>query len=136
MPVQHKITGTRAKPRKKSRKGTSGRQIATLLTNEGSTPVVIRAATLEKFARRHPDLGRALAELTAEGKLSGVRSDKISARVDPGVLAAAAEQLGFAASEVSDVVNASLALAAAPDRFKAWLRSGGDKIPDEFELAI
>jgi hypothetical protein len=119
-----------------SRGGASGGQFAKLLADDSSAHVVIRKASLEKFARRHPDLGRSLAELAAEGKVSGVRSDKISARVDPGILAAAAERLGFAEGEVSDVVNASLALAAAPDRFKEWLRSGGDQIPGDFELAI
>jgi hypothetical protein len=43
-------------------------------------------------------------------------------RVDPGVFAAAAGEPHLAETEVSAVVNASLALAAAPDRFKAWLR--------------
>jgi hypothetical protein len=33
-------------------------------------------------------------------------------------------------------VNASLALAAAPDRFKTWLRETKDTLPDDFELAV
>jgi hypothetical protein len=92
--------------------------------------------TIAKLARRNPDIGRALAVLAAEGKVAGIRSGKISARVDPGIFAAAAAQLGLAESEVSDVVNASLAIAAAPDRFKAWLKRSGDALPDDFTLAI
>ena len=92
--------------------------------------------TITRLAQRNPDVGRALARLAAEGKVAGVRSDKISARVDPGIFSAAAAQLGLAESEVSDVVNASLAIAAAPDRFKAWLTDSGDTLPDDFALAI
>ncbi len=46
--------------------------------------------------------------LAAEGKVACARSAKISVRVDPGVLAAAAARFGMAESDVSDVVNASL----------------------------
>ncbi len=83
---------------------------------------------------RDPALDRALAELAARGALTGARSQKVSARVDPGVLAAAAERLGLA--HPSDVINASLALAAAPDRFKAWLRATTDRLTDDFEPAL
>ena len=82
------------------------------------------------------EVARARAELSARGQVSGARSRKISARVDPAILAAAAERLGLPESEISEVVNASLALTAAPDTFKNWLRHGGGTIPDDFELAI
>jgi hypothetical protein len=88
-----------------------------------------------KRKHRHPDIDRAFEALAAEGKLAGARSVKISARVDPGVLAAAAARFGLAESDVSDVVNASLAVAAAPDRFKAWWNDPGDPLPDDFQLA-
>jgi hypothetical protein len=91
---------------------------------------------ITKLALRNPDIGRAFARLAAAGKVAGVRSGKISARVDPRIFAAAAAELGLAESEVSDVVNASLAIAAAPDRFKTWLKDSGDALPDDFELAI
>ena len=81
-----------------------------------------------------PALDRALAELAAQGAITGARSQKVSARVDPGVLAAAAARLGL--TQPSDVINASLALAAAPDRFKAWLRSTTDRLTDDFEPAL
>jgi hypothetical protein len=89
-----------------------------------------------KLTQRDPEIGRALAKLAAEGKVTGARSAKISVRVDPGILAAAAARFGMAESDVSDVVNASLAVAAAPDPFKEWLRDPGDPLPDDFELAI
>jgi len=82
----------------------------------------------------NPALDRAVAELAAKGAITGARSQKISARVDPGVLAAAGERLGLA--HPSDVINASLALAAAPDRFKAWLRTTTDRLTDDFEPAL
>ena len=82
---------------------------------------------------QNPALDRALTELAAQGAITGARSQKVSARVDPGVLAAAAARLGLA--QPSDVINASLALAAAPDRFKAWLRSNTDRLTDDFEPA-
>lgn len=57
------------------------------------------------------------------GAVTGTRSQKISARVDPGVMRAATARLRLARLRLtnpSDVVNASLAVAAAPDQFKAW----------------
>jgi len=63
-------------------------------------------------------------------------SRKISARIDEGVLAAAAQRLGLEGAQVSDVVNASLAMAAAPDRFKRWLRDPKGALSDDFELTI
>ena len=78
-------------------------------------------------------LDRAMAELAASGAVTGARAQKLSVRVDPGVLEAAAARLGMA--QASDVINASLALAAAPDRFKAWLRSTPDRLSADFEPA-
>jgi hypothetical protein len=101
-----------------------------------ATPAASGKAGLMKLTRGNPDIGRALAALAEQGMVAGVRSTKISARVDPGLLLAAATRLGLAETEVSDVVNASLALAAAPDSFKAWLRDPGDPLPDDFELAV
>jgi len=102
----------------------------------GEGELIESKQALQKLARRHPEIARALAALTANGAAAGVRSGKISARVDPGILAAAAERLGFAPTEVSDVVNAALAIAAAPDSFKDWFRQGGKQLPEDFALAI
>lgn len=95
-----------------------------------------RKPTAVKLAIRHPEIRQALEKLAAQGKIAGVRSSRISARVDPGVFAAAAAQLGMAEDQVSDVINASLALTAAPDRFKLWLRDSRGTLPDDFELPI
>ncbi len=79
---------------------------------------------------------RALSQLAASGKATGARAEKVSVRVDPGILQAAGEQLGLASADTSDVINAALALAAAPDTFKLWWRHTQDTLPDDFELAI
>ena len=76
----------------------------------------------------------ALAELRLAGAVTGARSQRISVRVDPGVMRAAAARLGL--TNPSDVVNASLAVAAAPDRFKAWWAETHATLPDDFELAV
>ncbi|MGC8476761.1 MAG: hypothetical protein ACP5NP_10450 [Acetobacteraceae bacterium] len=78
-----------------------------------------------------PAFGRAVAELAARGAISGARSQKLSVRVDPLVLAAAADRLGL--PHPSDVINAALALAAAPDRFKTWLRDTTDSLTEDFQ---
>ncbi|MGO8920130.1 MAG: hypothetical protein ACLQJR_29880 [Stellaceae bacterium] len=100
-----------------------------------------KTSTLLKLVKttgmKGPQLQRlifALRELADEGSATGVRSRKLSVRVDPGIMDAAARHLGL--TNPSDVVNASLALAAAPDRFKIWLRESEDTLPDDFELAI
>lgn len=97
---------------------------------------VLPGSALARLARRHPDVARALRELAASGKVAGSCSGKISARVDPGVFAAAAMRFGLSESQVSEVINASLAVAAVPDTFKQWLHSDKKPLPDDFELAI
>jgi hypothetical protein len=79
-------------------------------------------------------IAAALAELKLAGALTGTRSQRISVRVDPGVMRAAAARLGL--TNPSDVVNASLAVAAAPNRFKAWWAEARATLPDDFELAV
>lgn len=81
-----------------------------------------------------PAFGRAVAELAARGAISGARSQKLSVRVDPLVLAAASDRLGL--PHPSDVINAALAMAAAPDRFKTWLRGTADTLTDEFQPGL
>jgi len=90
-------------------------------------------------AGKHPEhldrlVASALAELRLAGAVTGARSQKISVRVDPGVMRAAGARLGL--TNPSDVVNASLAVAAAPDQFKAWWAETRATLPDDFELAI
>jgi hypothetical protein len=76
----------------------------------------------------------ALAELRLAGAITGARSQRISVQIDPGVMRAAAARLGL--TNPSDVVNASLAAAAAPDRFKPWWAETQATLPDDFELAV
>jgi len=90
--------------------------------------------TAGKNGPQRQQLMFALRKLADEGSATGVSSRKLSVRIDPGIMDAAARQLGL--TNPSDVVNASLALAAAPDRFKTWLRESRDTLPDDFELAV
>jgi hypothetical protein len=85
-------------------------------------------------ARLDPHLASAIAELRLSGAATGTRSQKLSVRVDPGIMRAAGARLGL--TNPSDVVNASLAVAAAPDRFKAWWTEARATLPDDFEIAI
>ncbi|HEY0526119.1 MAG TPA: hypothetical protein VGD08_22185 [Stellaceae bacterium] len=80
------------------------------------------------------DVAAAVEDLRRQGKAAGTLSRRITVRVDPGILEAAAERFGT--TTPSDTVNASLAAAAAPNRFKQWLRETQDTLPDDFELAI
>jgi hypothetical protein len=84
--------------------------------------------------RLDPHIASALEELRLAGAVTGTRSQKLSVRVDPGVMRAAAARLGL--SNPSDVVNASLAVAAVPDRFKVWWADTNATLPDDFELAV
>ncbi len=76
----------------------------------------------------------ALAEQRLAGAVTGTRSQRLSVRVDPGVMRAAGARLGL--TNPSDIVNASLAVAAAPDQFKAWWAETHATLPDDFELAV
>ena len=75
----------------------------------------------------------ALRQLAAAGVLSG-HAEKISARLDDGLLAAAARKFGT--ENVTQVLQAALAVFVAPDPFVAWFFSGDDKLPDDFEPAV
>ena len=75
----------------------------------------------------------ALQRLEASGILTG-RADKVSARLDHGLLAAAARKLGT--SNTTEVMQAALAAFVAPDPFVEWLLSDKDRLPADFELAI
>jgi len=75
----------------------------------------------------------ALRELAARGVLTG-RADKISARIDHGLLQAAARKIG--STNTTEVVQAALAAFVAPDPFVEWLLSDKDRLPADFELAI
>ncbi|HXY99873.1 MAG TPA: hypothetical protein VEI03_07715 [Stellaceae bacterium] len=120
-------------PKPRGRKALSRKAEAGRRARKGSDI----AKFLKHSAAEGPQLRRlifALRKLLESGAATGVSSRKLSVRIDPGVMNAAAKQLGL--TNPSDVVNASLALAAAPDRFKIWLRETTDTLPDDFELAV
>lgn len=72
--------------------------------------------------------------LEQRGVLSGSRSRRLSARVDPGLLEEAKRRSG--ARGDSEVVSAALALLAGEDNFGAWLVAQKGRLPDDFELPI
>ena len=76
----------------------------------------------------------ALSTLREAGKLEGARSERLSARVDPGLIKAARAKTGFASD--SDLVNAALAMLAAPDDFGPWFASQAGRLPRDFELEL
>jgi hypothetical protein len=71
--------------------------------------------------------------LQARGILTG-RPERISARIDSGLLAAAAEMAG--SSNTTDILRAALAAFITPDPFVTWFLSDRDLLPPDFELAI
>jgi len=103
-------------------------------TNRPAHTTRRRTAAGTSGDRTDRHVAAALAELRQAGALTGARSQRISVRVDPGVMRAAAARLGL--TNPSDVVNASLAVAAAPDRFKAWWAETPGTLPVDFELAV
>lgn len=95
---------------------------------------MFKSKAFASLMERDPLVARAVVFLTHQGVVTGVRSKKISTRVDPGVMDAARKRFGL--TNDADVINASLAMAAAPDRFKAWLVENQDTVTDDFELAV
>jgi len=85
----------------------------------------------DTVAARQAD--EALRRLEAGGVLTG-QAGKVSARIDHGLLAAAARKVG--STNTTEVVQAALAAFVAPDPFVAWFLSGKDRLPDDFELAL
>ncbi len=75
-----------------------------------------------------------MRSLTDAGVLSGARTQRLSARVDPGLVAAARARTGIDSD--SELVHAALALLAAPDDFGAWLVSQAGRLPREFDAGI
>ena len=75
----------------------------------------------------------ALDTLRAGGVLTG-HADKVSARIDHGLLQAAARKLG--SNNTTEVVQAALAAFVAPAPLVEWLLSDRDRLPADFELAI
>ena len=76
----------------------------------------------------------ALSTLAASGKLKGSRSERLSARVDPGLIKAARTKTGL--KKNSELVNAALAVLAAPDDFGPWFAAQAGRLPKDFELEL
>lgn len=75
---------------------------------------------------------RAYDTLVQDRVAKGSPDLRVSARVDPGILEAAARNLGL--TQPSDVVNAAIIAAAAQDPFKAWFLTAAGTLPETFEL--
>lgn len=74
----------------------------------------------------------ALSTLAASGKLKGARTERLSARVDPGLIRAARAKTGLDSD--SELINAALAVLAAPDDFGPWFAAQAGRLPKDFEL--
>jgi hypothetical protein len=75
----------------------------------------------------------ALRQLEAEGVLTG-QTEKVSARIDHGLLLAAARKAG--SDNTTDVIQAALAAFVAPDPFVEWFLSDKDRLPADFERVV
>ncbi|HEY8744497.1 MAG TPA: hypothetical protein VIU62_15485 [Chloroflexota bacterium] len=75
----------------------------------------------------------ALQTLQEAGVLTG-QADKVSTRIDHGLLAAAARKVG--SDNTTAVVQAALAAFVAPDPFVEWFLSDRDRLPADFERVI
>ena len=69
----------------------------------------------------------ALSTLAASGKLNGSRTERLSARVDPGLIKAA--RIKTSLDNDPDLVNAALAVLAAPDDFGPWFAAQAGRLP-------
>jgi hypothetical protein len=76
----------------------------------------------------------AVQALTDSGKLAGARTTRLSARVDPGLVKAARLKTGLESD--ADLVNAALAVIAAPDDFGPWFAAQAGRLPKDFELEL
>ena len=76
----------------------------------------------------------ALSTLAASGKLRGAPTERLSARVDPGLIKAARTKTGL--KNNSDLINAALAVIAAPDDFGPWFATQAGRLPKDFELEL
>ncbi|HYS48520.1 MAG TPA: hypothetical protein VEM36_07090 [Xanthobacteraceae bacterium] len=72
--------------------------------------------------------------LAAGGTLAGARTKRLSARVDPGLIEAARRKTGI--GNDSDLINAALAVIAAPDDFGPWFAAQAGRLPRDFELEL
>jgi hypothetical protein len=79
-------------------------------------------------------LAFAFKTLNENGLLAGAWTKRLSARVDPGLIRAARIKTGL--ENDSDLVNAALAVIAAPDDFGPWFATQVGRLPMDFELEL
>jgi hypothetical protein len=79
-------------------------------------------------------LTSARRSLERRGVLSGIRSKRLSARVDPGLVEEAKRRSGLQSD--SELVSAALALMAESDTFGIWLVAQKGTLSEDFELAF
>jgi hypothetical protein len=79
-------------------------------------------------------LAFALRTLAENGKLTGTRTRRVSARVDPGLVEAARVKTGL--NNDSELINAALAVIAASDDFGPWFAAQARRLPKDFELEL
>lgn len=77
-------------------------------------------------------LTHAVKTIAESGRLHGLRSKRLSARVDPGLVEAAKAKSGI--TNDSELINAALAAIAAPDDFGAWFVTQAGTLPSDFEI--
>lgn len=112
--------------------------MSTALSNDrkpaSSRPARARSIAGSPDAVTAARLAHALEALAKKGQLAGARTRRVSARVDPGLVEAARARTGIAND--SDLINAALALIAAPDDFGPWLVAQAGCLSAEFELGL
>jgi hypothetical protein len=100
----------------------------------------VRRVRKSRHAKRTVDpvvsakLRFAFQALADGGQLAGVRSRRLSARVDPGLMQAARRKTGI--GNDSDLINAALAVIAASDDFGPWFAGQAGRLPADFELDL
>jgi hypothetical protein len=98
----------------------------------GHRPLFARTKSIDPITSARVEF--ALSTLAASGNLKGSRTERLSARVDPGLIKAARTKTGL--NNDSELVNAALAVLAAPDDFGPWFAAQAGRLPKDFELEI
>jgi hypothetical protein len=100
--------------------------------SRGHRPSLVQTKSMDPITSARVEF--ALSTLAASGKLKGARSKRLSARVDPGLIKAARTKTGL--NNDSELINAALAVLAAPDDFGPWFAAQSGRLPQDFELEI
>lgn len=123
------MAGTRSSPAAAAKRGARS---APPSPKPKPTPPKAEAARRQLGYLVPRGIQRAYDTLVQDRVAKGSPDLRVSARVDPGILEAAARNLGL--TQPSDVVNAAIIAAAAQDPFKAWFLTAAGTLPEAFEL--